>query len=210
MKNGVEYSAGTAPERASSIRCRTLSIRHVRRPLVLCTAPSKSWRSFACHLLCQQKYSEFHSLDQMVWLPDITDHWIYHITCFLIANTLIDSIYVLCTVCRWNDDTFQYWWWWCQLEHIFNTLTCASVAILSSRVTRCFKSATSELIDSFSMETNFWVQVFTSLYKTVIRVVLALFLFINVSYWLDLATARDSGSAGDFSLNNIDKLFPCN
>ena len=66
VKNVDEYSAGVVPERASSIRCRTLSIRHVRRPLVLHTPPSRSRRSIAPNLFCQQKRSECHSLDQMV------------------------------------------------------------------------------------------------------------------------------------------------
>ena len=66
VKNAVEYSAGVVPERASSIRCRTLSIRHVRRPLVLHTPSSRSRRSIAPNLFCQQKRSECHSLDQMV------------------------------------------------------------------------------------------------------------------------------------------------
>ena len=116
------------------------------------------------------------------------------------------------------------WKWWCipislaecvSFKHVvknsISTLTCASVAILSKSVSLCFKSATSELTDSLSMEINLWEHVFTSLYRTVIRVVLALFLSINVSYWPGLAAAGDSGASRGFT-GEVDrgKLFPCN
>ena len=61
------------------------------------------------------------------------------------------------------------------------------------------------------MEINLWEHVFTSLYRTVIRVVLALFLSIKASYWPGLAAAGDSGTSRGFT-GGVDrgKLFPCN
>ena len=81
-------------------------------------------------------------------------------------------------------------------EHcLLGSLTCKSRAKVSRTATLCFRFSTSSFTGLPSIDMSLWEQVFTSLKSTVIRLVLALYLFSRASYWLGARAAGDSVAA---------------
>ena len=75
------------------------------------------------------------------------------------------------------------------------SLTCKSRANVSRTATLCLRLSTSSFTGLPSMDISLWEQVFTSLKSTVMRLVLALYLFSKASYWLGARADGDSAAA---------------